>query len=64
MDKQQDLTRAQVADKLQISRNQAYRLLRDGEIESYLVGPEYRVTPEALQRFIDKGGSRQWREEK
>jgi len=57
MAKQPDLTREQLADRLQISRNQAYRLLRDGEIDSYLVGPEYRVTEEALQRFISKGGS-------
>lgn len=58
MDKPKDMTRAELAEKLGISRNQAYRLLRAGEIDSYMVGPEYRVTPEALARFIKQGGSR------
>lgn len=64
MDKPKDMTRAELADALNISRNQAYRLLRAGEIDSYMVGPEYRVTAEALARFKAKGGSPKRKEEK
>lgn len=53
------LTRQEVADRLKIGRNKAYQMLRDGEIPSIKVGPEFRVKASVLEAWIAAGGNAQ-----
>ncbi len=50
------MTVRQLADILQISKPTAYRLVRFGIIDSVRVGNRYRITIEALNRFLNTQG--------
>lgn len=52
------LTRQQVATRLKIGRNKAFQMLREGEIPTIKVGPEYRVKSSDLEAWIAKGGDK------
>lgn len=43
-----------VAHQLQVSRSIAYRLIRNGEIESVTIGASRRVPREALDSYIER----------
>jgi excisionase family DNA binding protein len=46
------LKSSDVAEHLGISKSLAYRLMQSGELESIRFGRTCRVTPEALEKFI------------
>jgi excisionase family DNA binding protein len=46
----------EVADELRIGRNQAYELVRSGQLRAVRIGQAIRVTREALEEF--KAGDR------
>ena len=41
----------EVADELRIGRNQAYELVRSGQLRAVRIGQAIRVTREALEEF-------------
>jgi excisionase family DNA binding protein len=41
----------EVADELRIGRNQAYELVRSGQLRAVWIGQAIRVTREALEEF-------------
>lgn len=51
------LTIPEVAERLRITRQWAYVLVRRGEIPSFRLGRIIRVDPDRLQDWIDKGGT-------
>lgn len=46
------LTAADLVDRLQISKSQAYQLLRSGDIATVHLGRSVRVTEEDLQAYL------------
>jgi excisionase family DNA binding protein len=46
-------TPADIAEKLNVSRMTVYRLIQTRAIASLRIGRHFRVSPEALQQFID-----------
>lgn len=63
MDELRVYTLAQIENLLQVSRRTLYRWIKSGELKAVWLGREYRVTYEALQEFLDKGGTEQNRPE-
>lgn len=49
----------EASERLQISRNTAYSLLKRGEIEGYKVGRMWRIPDKSIMKYImqKKGGS-------
>lgn len=45
-------TPAEVADKLGISRQQVYRMLTAGDLESFRVGRSRRILAESLDLYV------------
>lgn len=50
------MTRKDLQDILQISKNTALELLQTGQIDSFLIKGRYRITRDALVEFIEKSG--------
>jgi excisionase family DNA binding protein len=50
------LTIRELAEVLRIRESRAAEIVRRGEIESVRLGRQIRVSPAALERFIDGGG--------
>jgi len=44
----------QVAELLNVSRSQAYRMMRKGEIPTIRFGKSIRVNPEDLETFLEQ----------
>lgn len=42
----------QVAKILQVSEATVRKLIKNGELEAFMVGNQYRVTKEALDRYM------------
>jgi len=47
------LTAADLVERLQISKSQAYQLLRSGELATVHLGRSVRMTKEDLQAYLD-----------
>lgn len=64
MEKQQDASKAKVPaareimSKLGCSQPTAYKLIRQNEIDIYQIGNRSFLKPGALDRFIERGGTR------
>lgn len=53
------MTAVELADYLGIGRNRAYELLNKGEIKGFRIGSTWRVSKEAVEKFIyEKSGLR------
>ena len=52
------LTVEEVAARLRITKQVAYRLAREGKLPSVRVGRSVRMSTEALESFIQTGGVR------
>jgi len=50
------LTIKEVQDRLNVSDESVYRLIRSGKLEAIRVGNLWRVSEEALQEFLKEGG--------
>src|SRR4051812_5089972 len=50
------LTTEQAAQRLSVSRATLYRLMRNGELASVRIGRSRRVTPAALDDFVQRLG--------
>lgn len=48
------LTVNEVAARLRVSRMTVYRLVNTGELASYRVGNQIRVTPEDLRLYLEE----------
>lgn len=48
------MTRKDLQEILQISKNTALELLQTGQIDSFLIKGRYRITRDALIEFIEK----------
>lgn len=48
----------EVAERLKIDQNLAYRLVQGGSLRSILVGRAIRIPESALVEFVSNGGSR------
>lgn len=46
------LTLAEVMDILKVSRRTLYTYIKEGKIEAFKVGDRWRVTEEALKKFL------------
>jgi excisionase family DNA binding protein len=46
------LTVQEVADRLRVASRTIYRLLDEGALEGVRVGRNWRVSPEALERYL------------
>lgn len=44
----------EVAKMLKVSAATVRRLVKQGEIEAFMVGNQYRITQEALDRYTNK----------
>ena len=57
------LTLPEVAERLKVSRRTIYRWIKNGDLNAYQFGREYRITESALKEFLEahefraKGGS-------
>lgn len=49
------LTVSDIQEILDIGRNSAYRLLKEGKIESVQIGKQYRISKAALIDFFKTG---------
>lgn len=53
-------TTFEVAELLKLSRAQVFKLLHSGDLHSFRIGRQYRITESQLQDFVNrccKGGS-------
>lgn len=50
------MTRKDLQEILQISKNTALELLQTGQVDSFLIKGRYRITRDALIEFIEKSG--------
>ncbi len=56
-------TLPEVAERLKVSRRTVYRWIKNGELNAYQFGREYRITESALKQFLEahqfraKGGN-------
>jgi len=48
------LTVAEAATELRLSRSQVYELLKRGELRAFSIGKSRRITPDALDEFIER----------
>ncbi len=48
------LTVGEAATELRLSRSQVYELLKRGEIRALSIGKSRRITPDALDEFIER----------
>lgn len=51
------LTIGEVAAQLRCSRMSIYRLVRRGALEAIRVGSHYRIRRQALEEFLQRGGT-------
>jgi len=51
------LTVREIAEKLQVSEAQIYRMIKRGSIPFVEIGGVYRFDPEAITKWIADGGS-------
>ena len=58
MDKQKDLTVAEVAEELGLHRDTVKRLLASGQLTGYKAAARWRVTRASLDAFKAAGGAR------
>ena len=49
------MTRKDIQDILQISKNTALELLQTKQIDSFMIKGRYRITRDSLIRFIEHG---------
>jgi len=47
------LTLPEVAERLKVSRRTIYRWIKNGELNAYQFGREYRITEGALKQFLE-----------
>ena len=47
------LTLPEVAERLQVSRRTVYRWIKNGDLDAYQFGREYRITESALKDFLE-----------
>ena len=48
------MTVKEVAEHLGVSRGLVYKLVSDGELDSYRVGSTIRITPEQLREYLQR----------
>jgi excisionase family DNA binding protein len=46
-------TLPEVAERLKVSRRTVYRWIKNGELDAYQFGREYRITESALKEFLE-----------
>ena len=47
------LTTTDIAERLNVSEKTVRNWIEDGQLEGYKLGKNYRVEPEALERFLE-----------
>ncbi len=47
------LTLPEVAERLKVSRRTIYRWIKNGDLDAYQFGREYRITESALKNFLE-----------
>jgi excisionase family DNA binding protein len=47
------LTLPEVAERLKVSRRTIYRWIKNGDLDAYQFGREYRITESALKDFLE-----------
>jgi excisionase family DNA binding protein len=50
------LTVLEVAEVLRCHYSSVYRMLRNGELQAIRVGSDFRISPDELDRLMQKGG--------
>jgi len=48
------MTVKEVAEHLGVSRGLVYKLVSDGELDSYRVGATIRITPEQVREYLER----------
>jgi excisionase family DNA binding protein len=48
------LTLPELAERLQVSRRTVYRWIKDGSLNAYQFGREYRITESDLKDFLER----------
>jgi excisionase family DNA binding protein len=46
-------TLPEVAERLKVSRRTVYRWIKNGDLDAYQFGREYRITESALKDFLE-----------
>ena len=46
-------TLPEVAERLRVSRRTVYRWIKNGDLNAYQFGREYRITESALKQFLE-----------
>ena len=46
-------TLPEVAERLKVSRRTVYRWIKNGDLNAYQLGREYRITESALKQFLE-----------
>jgi len=52
------LTLPELAERLQVSRRTVYRWIKDGSLNAYQLGREYRITESDLKDFLQRRRTR------
>ena len=52
------LTVKEVQNKLKVSDETIYRYIRSGKLKAFRVGGLWRISEDAVQEFLKKGGQR------
>lgn len=43
----------EVAERLKVSRMSVYRWIKTGQLDAYKLGGEFRISEEAVERFLE-----------